>query len=306
VVARRTGLSPDVIRAWEKRYGAVVPERTPTGHRLYSDEDLHRLTLLSRVVDAGRRIGDVAQLSMRELEALVAEDESARGTVLSAPRTPRSATGGAVSVDDYLSRALDAVSHLDGLALDETLQSAAVALSGPVLRRDLLLPLMHQVGEGWRRGELRIAHEHLASSVVRSFLGSMRSTPNTAPSAPRIVVTTPSGQLHELGALIVASSAADSGWRVTYLGPDLPAEEIAGAVKEQDAKAVALSVIYPPDNPRIHTELRALRGYLGEETAIFVGGNEAGTYLKTLNEIGAVIVSSLDEFQDRLEELARS
>ena len=303
VVARRTGLSPDVIRAWEKRYEAVVPQRTPTGHRLYSDADLERLLLLSRVVEAGRRIGDVAGLSLDRLHGLAAEDEEARQR---APMTSRTAPRGGESAADFLGRALLAVEALDGQALDETLQGATVSLSGPVLRRDLLLPLMHRVGEGWRRGTLRIAHEHLASAIVRSFLGTIRGTANLSPSAPRLLVTTPAGQAHELGALIVASGAAESGWRVTYLGPNLPAEEIAAVAREQRVRAVALSLVYPPDDPQVHMELQKLRRLLGDEVTVFVGGTEAASYAKTLNEIHAVRAKDLDDFQTRLEALART
>jgi methanogenic corrinoid protein MtbC1 len=99
----------------------------------------------------------------------------------------------------------------------------------------VIVSLLHRVGERWYEGSLRIAQEHLASAVVRGFLGSQREVFDYPETAPTLVVTTPAGQLHELGALVVATAAASEGWRATYLGPNLPAEEIAGAAEQDEA-----------------------------------------------------------------------
>jgi MerR HTH family regulatory protein/B12 binding domain len=120
-----------------------------------------------------------------------------------------------------------------------------VVLSQPFFIEQVIVPLMHRIGDLWHEGVLRVAHEHLASAVVRTSLGSPSRGYGAGPSAPNLVVATPTGQMHELGAMIVATTAASDGWCVTYLGPSLPAEEIAGAVHQRRACAVALSIIYP-------------------------------------------------------------
>jgi DNA-binding transcriptional MerR regulator/methylmalonyl-CoA mutase cobalamin-binding subunit len=300
VAAARTGLRPDILRAWERRYGAVLPQRAPKGRRLYTDQDIARLRLLRQVVASGRRISDVARLPLLELEALAREDAAAAGVETYAPR----AAAGGGSPLGYLQEILEAVKDLDRKRLDQALSSAAVALSGPVLRREVIVPVLQTIGERWREGSLRIVHEHLASAIVRSYLAALRNGNHVPPGAPKLIVTTPAGQRHELGALLAAATAADGGWDVTYLGPNLPAEEIAAAVQQRGARAVALSLIYPQSDPGTGEELRRLRGFVGQDVGIVVGGRAAISYDAVLREIGAICLVDLGDLHRELESLS--
>lgn len=200
-------------------------------------------------------------------------------------------------------RCLRAIRAMDGEALEDALATAAAELSMPVLFEQVLMPLLDMIGKEWREGTLRASHEHMATALVRSFLSGLRAS-YVAPSAgPDVIVTTPAGQLHELGALVVAIIAAREGWRVTYLGPNLPAEEIAAAARQRNAAAVALSLIYPADDPALPEELRKLRRMLPPGTAILVGGRAARAYLPALEEIDAVPVLDLDTLHAKLEQV---
>ena len=304
VVARRTGLSAHVIRAWEKRYRAVEPRRTATNRRVYSGEDIARLILLRRATLAGRSIGQVASLPTPDLRELVLADEAAQQRAPGgAPLSERK--GGASG--QALQQCLDAVADLDSEALKSSLERAEVALSKPALIQEVITPLLHQVGESWRDGSLRVAHEHLSSAIVRSFLGNMNGVFAHSQEGPRLVVTTPAGQLHELGALLVATTGASDGWHVTYLGPNLPADEIASAVEQSGARAVALSIIYPPDDRHLKEELRRLAKLLSQSSAsLLVGGRGASGYAEVLDDIGAVRLADLEELRSQLESLRTS
>jgi len=299
VVARRTGLTPHGIRAWEKRYGVVSPMRTATNRRLYSEADIERLRLLRQATLAGHSIGQIAQWPAEKLLALVEADQ---GATSKTRQTPQPGSNGS-SPQSYLDACIAAVQGLDADALQATLTRAAVSLSRPVLMEQVILPLMHQIGELWREGTLRVAHEHLASAVVRSFLGTLEGAYQVTDSAPHLVVTTLAGQLHELGALIAAATAASEGWRVTYLGPNLPAEEIAGAVQQNRAKALALSIVYPADDPHVTRELEKLRRYLPEEVVLIVGGRAADAYSDVLDTIGAIRLQDMPSLRVKLEAL---
>ena len=120
-----------------------------------------------------------------------------------------------------------------------------------------------------------------------------------------LVVATPVGQLHELGALLAGAAAANLGWHVTYLGASLPAAEIAGAARQSRARAVALSLIYPEDDPRLPGELTALRQALPPETALIVGGRAMAAYRKLLTGLGAVLVEDLKELGLALDRLRK-
>jgi len=286
VVSRRTGISRLLLRAWERRYDAVRPGRTDSGRRLYSDADIHKLQILKRLTAHGHRIGDIAHLDESTLEGLAAE-------IAGAPAAPAPLPA-ATDVDDLLGAALQAVADLDATRLEGLLARASVALSRPVLRRDLLQPLLVEVGERWHEGSLRVVHEHLASSVIKAFLAGLNQGQAAPAGAPVVVVTTPSGHRHELGALMAASLAAEAGWKVLYLGPDLPAEEIALAAQESHARAVVLSLVYPSDDPATMQQLRALRRFVGDGMPVLVGGRAAGAYLATLVSIDARVIDDLD------------
>jgi methanogenic corrinoid protein MtbC1 len=116
-------------------------------------------------------------------------------------------------------------------------------------------------------------------------------------------VTTPSGQLHEIGALLAAATAAADGWRTTYLGPSLPADEIAGAARQSDARVVALSIVYPTDDPHVRNELIKLAQFLPSTTRLIVGGRGISSYRSVLDEIGAIQVSDLESLMQELQAL---
>jgi DNA-binding transcriptional MerR regulator/methylmalonyl-CoA mutase cobalamin-binding subunit len=297
--ARHAGLSPHTIRAWEQRYAALAPDRTSTNRRLYSGEDLDKLALLNRAVQAGHRIGQIAALSISELQSLLS-DLRTSGTLQSAPAVV--ATAATASLP-YLEECLQAVAELDGKALEYGLTRAAAKLGAAAMIDQVALPLLRRIGESWRDGETRPAHEHMATAMIRTFLGNTLASFQPSALAPRLIVTTPVGQLHELGALIAAITAASEGWKALYLGPNLPAEEIAGALHQTRAEAVALSIVYPPDDPRIQHELGALRKHLGQTTPIFVGGNAAADYRPALHAISAIHTEDMPAFRVALEVL---
>jgi methanogenic corrinoid protein MtbC1 len=301
VVARRTGLSVDVIRAWERRYGVVSPHRSLAQRRLYSDADISKLSLLYRATQVGRRISDLAGLEESEILALLSEDRSHQHGVITADKTMQ-LKGGA----PYLDAILSAVERVDQRALDRALSEASVALSIPELMEEVIAPAMNQIGKHWQQGKARVGHEHFATATIRSFLGHLVATANMSGTGPTLLLATPVGQNHELGVLMAAVLAAGDGWRVAYLGPNIPARDLASIAKQQQPLAVALGITYPNDDTRIVKELQTLRQNVPGEVPIIVGGNAVKGYQSVLKEIGAQIASDLHEFRDLLKKLRAS
>ncbi|MFT5316072.1 MAG: DNA-binding transcriptional MerR regulator/methylmalonyl-CoA mutase cobalamin-binding subunit [Candidatus Krumholzibacteriia bacterium] len=285
VISRRTGLTQLVLRAWERRYGAVSPSRTDTGRRLYTDKDLEKLSYLQLLTNAGHRIGDVATLSIADLKKLAAESQAAE--VNPAPQVFQAPSDNARILLD----AKTAVEKLDDKGLKNVLEGALLHLSKPVLRRDILVPLMEYIGAGWRSGSLRISNEHMASTVVTAFLVAINSRYQVMPGAPLVVVATPAGQVHEIGALLATSQAYESGWDVLYLGANLPAEEIAAVAAKRGARAVMLSLVFPTADPGVGAQLRVLRELVGPDFPVIVGGKGAASYDMVLKEIQARVVA---------------
>lgn len=298
VVTTRTGLTPDLLRAWERRYGVVSPSRSPGGQRLYSDADVERLALLHRAVLSGRAIRTVAGLSDAELAFLVSTDETAvRGDVNGATPDHEATLVAAVSA-----ACMNAIQRLDGDSLKRTLRGAVLQMSVPALLDRLIAPLLRELGDRWECGELIAPHEHLASVEIRQLLLWMVESAQVDARGPVILVTTPAGQRIELGALLVAASAAAEGWTVVYFGADLPAADIATAAAKLGARAVAISIVHATRDAGLRTELESLAKALKGKSALLVGGRAAAAYALRLRRLGAVFPEELAGLRSWLRE----
>jgi MerR family transcriptional regulator, light-induced transcriptional regulator len=249
--SRLSGVSPAVMRAWEARYAAVVPERTPGGTRRYRSADIERLRLLKALVAAGRRISEVAQLDVAELRRLTQ------------------------AIGEPLDPAIEAVfGALDRMDAAETERLLALRLAslGPLrFAIDFAMPLARAIGERWASARTSVAAEHLATSTLRSLLGSALRPPPTPLSGPPLVFATPEYERHELGLLVAALVALSAGAVPIYLGPDLPLDEIAASVASSKATALVLSIVaLAPDDAE--PALRGLRARLDDAVYIWIGG----------------------------------
>ncbi len=296
IAAKRSGLSPHVIRVWEKRYDAVSPDRTDTNRRRYSDAEIERLTLLRLATEAGHTISSVAQAPTDKLRTLLTDAPAAN------PLPARKTKTGTESPAEIES-ALAAIRELNAQELEAILGRAALRYGQHGLLENVVARLAALVGERWRAGDLTAAHEHFASAVIRNYL--MRNARPYAQNgnSPLVVVATPAGQLHELGAVMAAAAANDLGWQVIYLGTSLPAAEIAGAVLQNRARVVALSLVFPGDDPSMPLELENLRKLLPAETQLVVGGRAAESYAPTLTHLGITHTRTLGDFYELLVRL---
>jgi DNA-binding transcriptional MerR regulator len=253
--ARLTGLSPELLRAWERRYGVVEPLRTPGGTRRYSAADLERLRLVKEAVDAGNRISQVARLEPAELKRVSAGTDARPAGRL-----------------DEILAALD---HFDSAEVQRLLSIQLSALGAARFAREIARPLVHVIGDRWANGQMGIASEHLATGVLRSLLGSALVPTATALLGPRVVFATPTGERHELGLLMAALTALGAGANPVYLGVELPVEDLLSAVEGAGAAALALSLVTVP-TPQAARTVSALRGGLADAVHLWLGGAGAG------------------------------
>lgn len=298
VVVRQTGLTAHVLRAWEKRYAAVCPTRSESGRRVYSDLDIHRLKLLSRVTRQGHPIGSVATLPDEVLETL------AKQTTISPAERPRAGKGGSNRERSAIVRdCIAAIQGFDADGLNRILKRTVLEAGYTAVVRQVVAPLAQRLGELWSDGVLQTSHEHFASGVIRAFLlDPARQYSGTAPDTG-LVASTLQGQLHELGVVMAAALAVERGWRVIYLGPSLPALEIASVAIKSEARVVVLSMVYPEAEPKIENELRELRNSLPEKTPILIGGSGAESYRAVIDEMRAQLVEDFSAFQITLAKI---
>lgn len=284
-----SGLTAHVIRIWERRYNALSPSRTCTNRRMYCDEAILRLKLLRTLTEAGHRIGSVARLCTSELEDLVNRLTTPVTTV---PEPALEQAG------EFVEAAMAASKKYDSDMLLCVLLKARRKLGQRGMLHQVICPLIMKIGDEWRQGSLRPSHEHIATAVIRELLLTPVPGSVTPPDAPELIVATPAGEVHELGALIITASARDLGWHVTYLGTNLPVEEIAACAIARQARAVALSVVYPEKCPSVEAKLRRMRELLPPGMTLIVGGRAAEGYRAGVAELDiqwANCVHGLDE-----------
>jgi methylmalonyl-CoA mutase cobalamin-binding subunit len=200
-----------------------------------------------------------------------------------------------------VSEALGHVRRLDQAGLERILARAAVELPRAQLLHIVIQPLFEKIGELWAKGELKIINERLATIVTRSFLMDLLRTVVLTETAPRVVVAAPVGQWHETGALVVALTAAESGWQPLYFGPNLPADEIAAAAEFTESRAIALSIGHRIDTSLVVKEVRQLKKFCTQGAKIFVGGYGMFEIKQQLEPLGVRCIAHIDEFRSALE-----
>ena len=296
-VSKLTGLGIDTLRAWERRHNAVRPIRDDRG-RMYSDADVARLRLLHGAVVRGHSIGRLAALSDEQLRALVAAVEPSVPPATDPTRRTSLDTAALIA----------ALRAYDAAGLDHELSRLAAILRPLELLRDVLMPVLAQVGEDWHRRRASVAHEHLMSSAVRSILGSFLRV-YARPDVPaRLLFATPAGERHELGTLGAAMLAASNGLGVAYLGPDLPARDIIGSVHPAGAQVLVLGLTVVSNGKAKERErraqereLRTIVRDLPRDIELWAGGRSAERFASIIAPRG-VVLPDYDAYQ---QELAR-
>ena len=269
--AELTGLTPETLRAWERRHGAVTPRRDAGGRRLYDTAMIERLARLYRLTERGHPIRDLAPMDDAALERLLEQGRQA----------------GYGPVADLPDRMLEAVSEYRVDAFDRDLQLAIATMPVTVLVTRVVVPLLREVGARWADGRLEIAQERIVSSQLRSrLLSVLDQHPRERP--PRVLFATLPGEPHELGLLGAALHAHDAGAPVLYLGTQLPPLELGRVAARLDADAVALSSVDPGQAPCALAGLRALHTALPERVSVWVGGANAPYLVESLG-IGRIV-----------------
>ena len=216
-LSRRTGTSVDLLRAWEKRYGLLEPDRSEGGFRLYSDEDVGRVRTMQGHLAAGLAAKEAARRALEE---------------------PGSETDGVQLVAQSRRELADALAGFSEGRANAVLDRLLAALSVDAVLRDVVLPYLHDLGEAWERGEASIAQEHFASNVLRGrLLGLGRGWGEG--SGPHALLACPPREQHDLGLIAFGLALRNRGWRITYLGPGHPASRRSSRKLESWARTVS-------------------------------------------------------------------
>jgi DNA-binding transcriptional MerR regulator len=246
-LARRTGVATELLRAWERRYGLLAPERTEAGYRLYSDDDVRRVRRMRELLATGLSAAEAARQAAAE------------------PRAP----DGVLPADGAASAELrGALEQLDDAAAHAAFDRLLADYSTRAVLADVVLPLLYELGAGWERGEVSVAQEHFASNLLRGrLLGLARGWDRGA--GRRAVLACPPGERHDLGLVIFGLALRELGWRITFLGADTPPDTLVETVLRLEPDALVVAVT---DAARLDG-VAETAARLGEtRTAIWIGG----------------------------------
>lgn len=259
-VERDTGLSKDVLRVWERRYGFPVPERDANGERVYPAAQVERLRLIKRLMDQGHRPGKLVAVPIEELSLL-------------APRRPRAADVDRDAVDHAgLEELLALIKLHDANTYLHALQQRLVRLGLQRFVQDVVAPLTQRVGDAWEDGRFEVFEEHLFTELSKRVLRQAIAVLPHGTGAPRILLTSVPDEQHMLGLLMLEAIAALEGAECIPLGTQMPLLEIKRAVEAHRADIVALSFSLAYPARQIPGLLQQLRAMLPPEVGLWVGG----------------------------------
>jgi len=252
--ADRAGLSPDVLRAWERRYGVLRPARTASGYRLYSEADIARLHAMRRLMEEGLKPREAAGRLARAASAGAAVDHrpdgigrpAATAGASAAPATPAWPPDPSATSPGRL---IAAAAALDVTALSAYFDELGARGTFETVCEDYLFPAFRALGDGWAAGTVSAAGEHAASAAALRWLGAQYQAAARDARPPQVLVALPPGAHHELGALAHAVALRRGGLDVLYLGPDLPVEDLVVATRTTAAQVAVLGVVIAEDAP---------------------------------------------------------
>jgi DNA-binding transcriptional MerR regulator len=259
-LSKRVGVSPELLRAWETRYGLVEPERTPGGLRLYSREDEARVRGMRDRIAAGLSAAEAARVTL--------------GT----PTRP-------VSVDLLVSELDRALTDLDEPAAQAALDEAFDSLDLETALGQVVLPFLRGLGERWSTAERSVGQEHFASNVIEGMLRTQARGWGNG-DGPSALLACPPGEQHELGLICFGLLLGDRGWRITYFGAETPVADVATAVTELSPELAVLTAIDAQRFLDASEEIRALSA----RARLAIGG--AGASLGLAKSLGVELLAN--------------
>ena len=261
-LSRRTDTSVELLRAWEKRYGLLDPDRSEGGFRLYSDDDVERVRTMQAHLADGLAAAEAAR---RALEQPVAE------------------TDGGQLVTQSRRELADALEQFSEGKANAVLDRLLGSLSLDAVLRDVVLPYLHDLGEAWSRGEITVAQEHFASNVVRGrLLGVGRGWGEG--SGPHALLACPPREQHDLGLIAFGLALRSRGWRITYLGQDTPLSDLLEETRQLGPDRVVVAASASERLDDVAADLAAL----AQAAPLAIGG--AGASAELAERAGATLL----------------
>jgi DNA-binding transcriptional MerR regulator len=267
-VSHLTGVRPELLRRWEKRYHLFKPQRAGNRYREFDDEDLQLLLYIRQQIDQGRSIGELAAEGREAILRRLAP----------APASPVQQ-----SYRGLIDELLGYIQQLDKARLEARLAECVAHSTFTTMLHMVFVPLMHRLGDLWVAGEVAIASERFATTILKQRLLTMLQTTAPGAGSPLLLCASPAGEFHELGLLIFAYAMQQDGWQVCYLGSDLPLHELRWSCRQLHPALVALSLTHVIAPTRFLEVVQEIDASIAPTYPTFVGGQAIETYQHLLH-----------------------
>jgi len=283
-----TGLPAETLRAWERRYASITPVRSDNGRRLYSQQDMEKLTLLAQLTRNGHTISKIAGLDCEALRALQQRAQSSHKD----------------ASHPLLDQIIEALMDYRIDRCEQLLKRALVASEPLEYARDILLPALKKVGELWHEEKLSIAQEHMFTCCVNRIVLSMANNlQHASTNNPAMLFATPSGEPHECGILLSCLLAAVQQYRCFFLGSSLPGKDIVEASRHLQADIIVIGLVKTPPEPATIEQLQVVTA--ATETAsptIWIGGDGAEYWHRHSPSPNCELITDIDHFYSKAQQ----
>lgn len=283
-----TGLTAETLRAWERRYAGISPARSDNGRRLYSQQELEKLTLLAELTRSGHTISKIAGLNCDELRNLQQQTRSSHQDL----------------AHPLLDRIIETLMDYRIDRCEQLLKRALVASEPLEYARDILLPALKKVGELWHEEKLSIAQEHMFTCCVnRIVLSMVNNLQNTSAGSPAMLFATPSEESHECGILLGCLLAAVLHYRCFFLGANLPGKDIVEAAHHLQPDIIVIGLVKTPPEPETVEQLKIITS--AKETAaatIWIGGDGAHYWHQHSASPNCELITDIEHFYNKAQQ----
>jgi DNA-binding transcriptional MerR regulator/methylmalonyl-CoA mutase cobalamin-binding subunit len=259
-IARMTGFSVEVLRAWETRHGLLEPVRSDGGHRMYTEDDLYVLREVKRRMEKGQSIGEIAR--------------SGRRGLLRGPETQNLVIDGSHQSERIVEEIVEGAITLDQPRIQRAVDLAFATLAPRIAIEEVIQKSAHAIGDRWLRGDCSVAGEHMATAVFEVQLGRLLGMANTVapPNPPCVLCLSPEGEEHTLGLMITAWHLRQIGCQVGFLGGNLPVAQIDKVIEQLSPDAVLMSVTRPLEEPARSKLMEIVENWAKTVKFLFGGG----------------------------------
>ena len=284
IISERTGVGTSTLRAWERRYGLLKPQRTPKGHRLYSEEDVQLIHRILDLLNQGHSIGHAARFVSEGGEHYVTTAPVSSVVRDRFQSNIATSSGQQTHWDDYATRTLQAVTDFSSERLDAVYNEASANYPVELVSEMLILPVLERLGARWRVDRASIGEEHFFSAWLRNKLGARLHHSAGLTTGSKLVIACVPDHQHEMGALLFSLAAMGRGYRTIYLGADMPLEPVSDIVQRTNARGVVLATGGKHEYHDMLESIKALHEQI--RCPLFVGGRFAVDHHVALTELG--------------------